>query len=143
MLYHYQGAEGPPNRLAMVSSSHKRNAPRPLVFSSTPNFPPVPKITTAAAVCTPCQDQEQLTTKVLTMLGIPTKTPQPLPQQRTRNPIKITPPPHRQQNFQTAHNVPTNIAASGPPVAEILSSIMAMDANQRQALSEGLTNAGF
>ena len=109
----------------------------------SPNFPPVPKIIRGAAACIPCQDQDQFTKRVLTMLGIPTKTPQPLPQQRRKNPIKITPPPHRQQNFQTAHNVSTNIAVPGPPVADILSTIMAMDANQRQVLSEGLINAGF
>ena len=114
-----------------------------------PNFPPVPKIipTAAAAACTPCQDQ--LTNRVLTMLGIPTHQPQPLQQQqqqhfpKKRKSIVITPSEKSQQNFRTARNVPTNVATQGPQVTNILASILAMDENQRQALTAGLTDAGF
>ena len=112
-----------------------------------PNFPPVPKITSAARACTPCEDQQQLTQRVLTMLGIPSQQPQPLPQQQPsskRNPIRVTPPPHRQQNFRPARNTSTNVATQeGPQVEDILSSILAMDESQRELLTAGLSKAGF
>ena len=112
-----------------------------------PNFPPVPKITTTAAVCTPpCQDQ--LTNRVLTMLGISTQQPQPLQQQQQSqlpkwNPIVITPPVQPSQNFRPARDTSANIATQGPQVTKILASILSMDETQRQALSSGLADAGF
>ena len=110
-----------------------------------PHFPPVPKIAPTAAACIPCPDQ--LTDRVLTMLGISDQQPQPLQQQhssqRKRNPIKITPPSHRLQNFRTARDVSTNVATQGPQVNNILASILQMDSSQREVLSEGLSKAGF
>ena len=110
----------------------------------SPNFPPPPTATSTAAACTPCSDQ--LTNRVLTMLGVSTQMPKPLQQQAQskRKSIVITPPQHRsQQNFQTACNASTNVATQGPQVTQILASILAMDENQRQALTAGLTDAGF
>ena len=108
-----------------------------------PNFPPVPKINPIAAVCTPVQDQ--LPERVLTMLGISAQTPQPLQQQQQnkRQSITITRPNDNPQNFQTARNISTNVAVQGPQVANILESILKMDSTQRDALSAGLSKAGF
>ena len=109
----------------------------------SPNFPPVPKINPIAAVCTPVRDQ--LPERVLTMLGISAQTPQPLQQQQQnkRRSITITRPNDNPQNFQTARNISTNVAVQGPQVANILESILKMDSTQRDALSAGLSKAGF
>ena len=109
----------------------------------SPNFPPVPKITPTAAVCMPCKDQ--LSDRVLTMLGMATQLPQSLQQQQQtkRQPIAITRPNDKSQNFQLARNISTNVATQGPQVTNILESILQMDTKQRDALSAGLAKAGF
>ena len=91
----------------------------------------------------PCKDQ--LSDRVLTMLGMATQLPQSLQQQQQtkRQPIAITRPNDKSQNFQLARNISTNVATQGPQVTNILESILQMDTKQRDALSAGLAKAGF
>ena len=55
----------------------------------------------------------------------------------------ITPPSHRSQNFQPAHDTLANVVTQGPRVNNVLGQILSMTNNQRQMLMAGLTEAGF
>ena len=111
-----------------------------------PNYPTPPKII-PAAVCTPCLRPQDLTNRVLSMIGAPQQTsPQPQPQQHKsvkKTGIVITPSDAKSQNFRQACDVSTNVATNGPPVNNMVSSIMALSEQDRGALAQLLADAGF
>ena len=111
-----------------------------------PNFPPEPRtISAAAATHCPTGQDQNLASRVASMLGIQlqdTSELQPLPQNK-RTSIVITPSTKRPPNFRTARDVPTNVATQGPPVTNILNSIMQLNDQQQTNLSAVLTQAGF
>ena len=90
-----------------------------------PNYPPVPKITAAAAEATAVK----LKDKLLAMIAA-----------SETNKIRIT-QPERSQNFRTASDVTTNVAINGPPVENILSAIVALSPEERSELQTQLINA--
>lgn len=98
-----------------------------------PNYPPVPmaptQVTGAAATASQLTP-EQLKDRLLAMIASPSKG---ISIQRPANP----------QNFQPARSVNANAAVNGPPVDQIVQSIINMSPELRDELQNKLASAGL
>ena len=100
-----------------------------------PNFSPVPQacppVPGAVAAPRSALTPQQLKDEFLTMLAA-----------ASSKGITITRPDDK-QNFQSARDIPTNAATSGPPVDQIAASIIELTPEARQQLQQKLADEGL
>ena len=102
-----------------------------------PNYPPPPKTTAARAEVEVSPDH--LRQQLIAMIA---STQPSQPAHSCGNGIVITKPKAR-EDFRQARDIPTNAATYGPPVDQIVKTIIGMSPDQRKQLQCQLADAGF